>query len=131
MKRPPLIVLIFVVSAVGYCALARTPIEEFKTSKGKPVVIANLIARKNDCSIATTGVPTFAEPAKHGTLEMQAMMMDLPAAGPCPAQNAPIISLVYVPHSNFVGSDNVKIEIANHNQLVKLHYHIIISNEAD
>jgi len=113
------------------CALAKVAKEEFRTSKGKPVVVTNLIVRKTDCSITTTGVPTFPRAPKHGTVEMEAVMMDLPAAGPCPAQKAPIITLVYVPQPDFVGSDDVQINIANHNETIRLDYRIIVSNGGD
>jgi hypothetical protein len=45
----------------------------------------------------------------HGAVQLVVLFADVAASGACPARKIPVITLIYTPKSDFVGSDSVTV----------------------
>lgn len=121
-----LLVALVVPSAAG----AQQP-KEVKTIKGKPIGLVNLLSIKPDCSAGVVGVPVLSKPPHHGSIVMNVVIADLKASSSCADRKSPIIVLVYVPATDFVGVDTVTIEIPDTNKTTSVSYQLLVSEPGD
>jgi len=86
--------------------------KQLKTQKGKAVVLGDFLKQPSDCSSnpIPSPLPQLREKPSHGTILMQIAVANVPATGSCPARKIPVIALVYLPSTDFVGTDSVQIE---------------------
>ena len=100
--------------AVRIFAMADEP-KEFRTTKGKAVVLGEFLNMPSDCSSNPQSLT--ATPRSHGVIVMQIVLANVRATGSCPARKIPVIALIYSPAPDFVGTDSVQIEAQSSHQL--------------
>ncbi|WP_298873206.1 hypothetical protein [uncultured Bradyrhizobium sp.] len=107
--------------------------KQLKTSKGKPVGLLNLVSPKADCTIGTApmSVPVIREKPSHGVVQMIVLFANVPASGVCPTRKIPVITLIYSPKADFVGSDSVTLDVDDANRTTALSYDISVLATGD
>jgi hypothetical protein len=102
--------------------------KELKTKKGTSVALVNLLNAKADCSsnVAPIAVPVVREKPSNGIVQMTILVANVAASGNCPARKVPVITLIYTPKADYIGSDAVTIDIENGNRTTSLSYSISV-----
>ncbi|WP_146159842.1 hypothetical protein [Bradyrhizobium sp. MOS002] len=102
--------------------------KEIRTKKGASVILLNLLNAKPDCSseMNPVGIPVIQEKPSNGTLQMTLLVANVAASGNCGPRKVPVISLIYTPNREFVGSETVAIEINSENRATVLRYRISV-----
>lgn len=102
--------------------------KQLRTKKGASVALVNLLNAKPDCSsnVNPIAVPVIREKPANGSVQMTILVGNVAASGNCPARKVPMITLIYTPNSDFVGSDAVTMEIETGNRTTSLSYSILV-----
>lgn len=109
------------------CASARADDQkQLTTTKGMPVLVANLVNPNPDCS-ANSGfvmLPTLAQKPASGTIVLKSAMIEVPSSGKCEVRKVPGIAIIYVPAQNFLGDDRVEVTLTMGDRAVSRQYDI-------
>ena len=121
------------VALVTTCLFAIVPVtgqvaKELKTKKGASIALVNLLNAKPDCSsnMNPIAVPVVRQSPANGAIKMTVQVANVAAAGNCPARRVPVITLIYSPKPDFVGTDAATIEVDSDNQSTSLSYRISV-----
>jgi hypothetical protein len=119
------------VSGIGAEAADPT---EVKTEQGKSVGFANFVAARPDCS-TTSGpqpLPVLLKKPANGRIGMQIASTDVAPSTNCATERkVPSIALFYVPKPDFVGEDDIQLEIdTGDDKIATLAYRIIVQAPA-
>src|SRR6201996_7358217 len=107
---------------------------EIKTDQGKSVGFANFVAARPDCSIVPgpQPLPILLKKPANGRIGMQIASTDVASSINCATERkVPSIALFYVPKPDFVGEDDIQLEIdAGDDKIATLAYRIIVQAPA-
>ena len=111
-------------SANAWC---QTP-KDLKTKAGVPVLLANFLNARPDCSVnpGPVAVPVVSGAPTNGVVQMQVVVSDVAASAKCPARRIASIALIYSPNRDFSGSDIVQLDVEAGNQKSSLRYQITV-----
>jgi hypothetical protein len=117
----------------GIAAKAADP-TEIKTEQGKSVGFANFVAARPDCS-ASPGpqpLPVLLKKPANGRIGMQIATTDVASSINCATERkVPSIALFYVPKPDFVGQDDIELEIdTGDDKVATLAYRIVVQAPA-
>ncbi len=117
----------------GISANAADP-TEIKTEPGKSVGFANFVAARPDCSSVPgpQPLPILIKKPANGRIGMQIATTDVASSTNCATERkVPSIALFYVPKPDFVGQDDIQLEIdAGDDKVATLAYRIIVQAPA-
>jgi hypothetical protein len=118
----------FVSLALSASPAAGQTAKQLKTKKGVAVPLVNLLNVRPGCTSnpGPVAVPVIREKPANGTVEMLIIVVDVAAAGNCPARKVPAVGLLYSPKADFTGTDSVGIEIDTGNRTTLLNYNISV-----
>jgi hypothetical protein len=113
-------------------ASAQSP-KHLRTKKGISVALVNLLHAKPDCSsgVAPVTVPIVQKKPTGGTVEMTILVANVAANGTCPARRVPVITLIYTPMPDFIGTDSVTIDVEMGNRSTIFNYSIDVLASKD
>lgn len=117
----------------GIAAKAADP-TEIKTEQGKSVGFANFVAARPDCSSAPgpQPLPVLLKKPANGRIGMQIATTDVASSINCATERkVPSIALFYVPKPDFVGQDDIELEIdTGDDKVATLAYRIVVQAPA-
>jgi hypothetical protein len=127
------VVTIAALMAMGVGARAADP-TEIKTEQGKSVGFANFVAARPDCS-TTPGpqpLPVLTKKPANGRIGMQIATTDVASSINCATERkVASIALFYVPKPDFVGEDDIQLDIdTGDDKVATLAYRIIVQAPA-
>jgi hypothetical protein len=107
---------------------------EIRTEQGKSVGFANFVAARPDCSVipGPQPLPVLLKKPANGRIGMQIASTDVASSINCATERkVPSIALFYVPKPDFVGEDDIQLEIdAGDDKSATLAYRIIVQAPA-
>jgi hypothetical protein len=124
--------LIAATATFGSLATAQTA-KDLKVQSGRPVVVANLLSTRPDCTSnpGPISLPVLREKPTNGIIQMQILVTNVPAANNCSARKVPAVALVYTPRKDFTGTDTVEVELDEGNKATILSYRITVQPAAE
>jgi hypothetical protein len=127
-----------IMSTVVAASLATFPAvaqnaKPLKTKKNTSIVLVNLLNANPDCSAnaAPISVPVVREKPTNGSIQMTVNVANVAASGNCRERKVPVITLIYMPKTDFVGNDAVTIDFENGNRATSLSYIISVQTPGE
>jgi hypothetical protein len=127
------VVTIATLLLAGVGAHAADP-TEIKTEQGKSVGFANFVAARPDCSSSPgpQPLPVLVKKPANGRIGMQIATTDVASSINCATERkVPSIALFYVPKPDFVGDDDIQLEVdAGDDKVATLAYRFVVQAPA-
>lgn len=122
--------LVIILTAASFAILsanAQAARKEVKTSKGQSVILTRLVNTLSNCHMGPVPVPAVVEKPQHGLVQLAIVPTDIATRDRCAAHKADAITVIYSPAKEYVGTDNITIELVAGNQIVLVSYTVTVS----